>query len=153
MRRSIRYQAAVVFNDHLLLLKVLDGPTGRLLWVFPGGGREPGETEEECIKREVREETHLGVAVARFLFEVPDVPEGNYDRLRTYLCTIQEGSAHPGTEPEIDGDVHPIIREIGWFDLRQPETWDPLLRDSEITYRMLQQVRKALECSPLEQKK
>jgi hypothetical protein len=68
----------------------------------------------------------LGVAVARFLFEVPDVPEGNYERLRTYLCTIQEGTAHPGTEPEID-DVHPIIREIGWFDLRQPGTWDPLL--------------------------
>ena len=90
--------------------------------VFPGGGREPGETEEECVEREVREETHLAVAVARFLFEVPDVPEGNYERLRTYLCTIQEGTAHPGTEPEID-DVHPIIREIGWFDLWQPETW------------------------------
>jgi 8-oxo-dGTP pyrophosphatase MutT (NUDIX family) len=143
MRRSIRYQAAVVSDDHLLLLKVLDGRTGRLFWVFPGGGREPGETEEECLEREVREETHLTVAVARFLFEVPDVPEGNYEKLRTYLCTIQEGTAHPGTEPEIN-DVHPIIREIGWFDLWQPETWDPLLHENEITYQMLQQVRKAI---------
>src|SRR5262245_17417385 len=100
MRRSIRYQAAIVFEDRLLLLKVLDRRTGRLFWVFPGGGREAGETEEECIEREVREETYLAVAVARFLFEVPDVPEGNYDRLRTYLCTIQEGAPHPGTEPK-----------------------------------------------------
>jgi len=67
MRRSIRYQAAIVSDNHLLLLKVLDGRTGRLLWVFPGGGREPGENEEECLEREVREETHLTVAVARCL--------------------------------------------------------------------------------------
>jgi 8-oxo-dGTP pyrophosphatase MutT (NUDIX family) len=146
MRRSIRYQAAVVLGDHLLLLKVLDGWTGRLLWVFPGGGQEPGETVEECIEREVREETHLHVAVERFLFEMPDIPQGNYERLQTYLCVVREGTASPGIEPEIDGDAHPIIREIGWFHLRQPDTWDPLLYESEITYRMVQHVREALGC-------
>jgi 8-oxo-dGTP pyrophosphatase MutT (NUDIX family) len=148
MRRSIRYQAAVVLDDHLLLLKVLDGRTGKLFWVFPGGGQESGETEEECVEREVREETHLCVAVTRFLFEVPDIPEGNYDRLRTYLCVVREGTARPGIEPEVDEDPHPIIREIGWFHLRQPEVWDPLLHESEITYYMLEQVREALGYLP-----
>ena len=92
-----------------------------------------------CGKR-----THLRVAVTRFLFEVPDIPEGSYDWLRTYLCVVQAGTARPGIEPEVDGEGQPIIQDIGWFHLRRPETWDALLREDEITYRMLQQVRAAL---------
>ena len=144
MRRSIRYQAAVVLDEHLLLLKVLDRQTGERFWLFPGGGREAGETAEQCVEREVWEETHLRVAVTRFLFEVPDIPEGSYDWLRTYLCEVQAGTARPGIEPEVDGEGQPIIQDIGWFHLRRPETWDGLLREDEITYRMLQQVRAVL---------
>jgi len=144
MRRSIRYQAAVVLDEHLLLLKVLDRQTGERFWLFPGGGREAGETAEQCVEREVWEETHLRVAVTRFLFEVPDIPAGSYDWLRTYLCIVQAGTARPGIEPEVDGEGQPIIQDIGWFHLRRPETWDALLREDEITYRMLQQVRAAL---------
>ena len=61
-------------------------------------------------------------------------------------ASYRKAPRHPGIEPEIDGDAHPIIREIGWFHLRQPDTWDPLLYESEITYRMVQQVREALGC-------
>jgi len=149
MRRSIRYQGAVVLAENLLLLKVLDRQTGNLFWLFPGGGREPGETVEQCVEREVWEETSLRVAVTRFLFEVPDIPEGIYDRLRTYLCVVQAGVARPGIEPEVDEDGHPpTIQDIGWFHLRQPETWDALLQEGEITYAMLQQVRAALGYAP-----
>ncbi|MBQ9873383.1 MAG: NUDIX hydrolase [Thermoguttaceae bacterium] len=34
---------------------------------FPGGGIEPGETPEEAIRREFREETGLEIRVRRFL--------------------------------------------------------------------------------------
>jgi hypothetical protein len=57
---------------------------------------------------------------------------------------VQAGTARPGIEPEVDGEGQPIIQDIGWFHLRQPETWDALLREDEITYHMLQQVRAAL---------
>jgi 8-oxo-dGTP pyrophosphatase MutT (NUDIX family) len=148
MRRSIRYQAAVVLSEHLLLLNVLDRQTGELYWLFPGGGREAGETAEQCVAREVWEETSLRVAVTRLLFEVPDIPAGSYDRLRTYLCVVQEGTARPGIEPEVDGEGQPTIQDIGWFHLRRPETWDVRLREEEITYHMLQQVRAALGYLP-----
>lgn len=34
-----------------------------LMWEFPGGKIEPGETAEECVVREIREELELDIAV------------------------------------------------------------------------------------------
>lgn len=59
-QRSVRVAAAVVRRDGRLLLtqRPPGGPLG-LLWEFPGGKIEPGETAEQALVREVAEE--LGV--------------------------------------------------------------------------------------------
>src|SRR6266511_338172 len=100
LRRDVRYQAAIIHENHVLLLKVIDAETGAMFWLLPGGGREAGESEEACVRREVREETELEVSVLRPLFEAPDGPGGIYNRLRTYLCQVVGGEARPGIEPE-----------------------------------------------------
>jgi len=43
----------IIQNKNILLVH----ETNADLWMIPGGGMEPGETEEECCKREVAEET------------------------------------------------------------------------------------------------
>jgi 8-oxo-dGTP pyrophosphatase MutT (NUDIX family) len=144
LQRDVRYQAAIVHNDHVLLLKVVDRDSGATFWLFPGGGREGDEREEECVRREVREETHLEVAVVRFLFEQTDFPEGIYGHLRTYLCQVQGGEARPGIEPEVDSADHTTIRALGWFDLRDTTTWDTLVLSDPITLPLLEQLRAAL---------
>jgi 8-oxo-dGTP pyrophosphatase MutT (NUDIX family) len=144
LRRDVRYQAAIVHEDQVLLLKVVDIHSGAMFWVLPGGGRETGESEEACVQREVREETELEVAVVRPLFDVPDGPGGIYDRSRTYLCHVMSGEARPGIEPEVDTAAHRTIREVGWFDLRNPTAWDPLVHRDPITMPLLRQVRAAL---------
>jgi 8-oxo-dGTP diphosphatase len=144
LRRDVRYQAAIVHEHQVLLLKVVDAASGDTFWLLPGGGREAGESEEACVRREVREETELEVAVVRALFEVPDHPGGIYDRLRTYLCRVVGGEARPGIEPEVDSDSHRTIREVGWFDLRSPTTWDPLVHSDRITLPLLQELRATL---------
>ena len=145
LRRDVRYQAAIVHEDQVLLLKVVDAATGAMFWLLPGGGREAGESEEACVQREVREETELEVMVVRPLFEVPDIPGGFYDLLRTYLCRVIGGEARPGIEPEVDTASHRTIREVGWFDLRAPTTWDPLVLRDPITLPLLRQLRAALD--------
>lgn len=128
----------------MLLLKVVDIDSGAMFWLLPGGGRKVGESEEACVQREVREETRREVAVVRPLFEAPDGPGGSYDRLRTYLCHVIGGTARPGIEPEVDTATHRTTREVGWFDLRAPTTWDALVLSDAITLPFLRQVRAAL---------
>lgn len=55
--------AAVIENGRLLLVSKAAAPE---LFYLPGGKPEPGESAEECVRREVREE--LGVELASLVF-------------------------------------------------------------------------------------
>ena len=145
-RRTTRYQGAIIQNDCLLLIRFRDPVSERTFWLIPGGGLETGESEEECVKREMREETNLSVRVERLLFEDDDPEEGTYQRRSTYLCRIESGSLAPsaGYEP---GPALPEgygIIEIGWFHLGRPETWDGEVFQDAITFPLLLRIQKAL---------
>jgi mutator protein MutT len=64
-------------------------------WEFPGGKREPGETAEQCLRRELDEE----LAVRARPIEALDVIEHDYPaarvRLHPYLCE------HTAGEPQL----------------------------------------------------
>jgi 8-oxo-dGTP diphosphatase len=134
MGRDIRYQGAILHDHHNLLLRFREQDTGHTYWLFPGGGIEPGETAEVCVRREMREETHLDVAVERLLFD-DAIPQPHlYQRRQTYLCRIVCGEAQPGHEPELAAREGYGILEVKWFDLRAPEGWDELLKTNAIAH-------------------
>ncbi len=147
MRRTIRYQAAIVHADHVLLLRVIDRAIKQTYWLLPGGGREAGETAAACVQREAYEETYLHVVVDRLLFILPDIPQGTYEYVHTYLCHVVSGEARPGCEPGTDTEDEAAIQEVGWFDLRAPQTWPALIHDDPFTTLHLQRLREALAYS------
>jgi len=143
MKRDIRYQAAIRSGHHLLLLKAHDQPSGSTFWLLPGGGREDDESEEECLVREVLEETSLSVRVGRLLLDEPADPQDEtYQRLKTYACRVIAGEPHPGSEPEVDTPEHTTIEALAWIDLRKPTAWDPLVLRDPITFTLLQRLRR-----------
>jgi 8-oxo-dGTP diphosphatase len=142
--RGIRYQAAIIHEHNVLLIKIFLREDGREIWIFPGGGREPGESEEACVRREVREETHLEVVVGSMLFETPVINDAIYTAVKTYRCSIIGGTARPGVEPEVDHDGPATIRALGWFDLRDPQGWEPQVMAARGTQPLLHQLRRAL---------
>ncbi len=56
-------------EGRLLLIKRGHDP-GAGLWSLPGGRVEPGETDEEAVVREIREETGLSVVCDRLIGSV-----------------------------------------------------------------------------------
>lgn len=62
--------AAILVHDNKILI-AKRGPRDKLAnkWEFPGGKVEEGETPEECLKREMREEFRIEVMVGEFFGE------------------------------------------------------------------------------------
>jgi ADP-ribose pyrophosphatase YjhB (NUDIX family) len=139
-----RYQGAIIRDDHLLLIKHREHASGRAYWVIPGGGREEGESEEECVRREMQEETNLDVHVERLLLDDAMRNSPAYHNAKTYLCGVIGGEAKPGYEPEIEASQQYGIVEVRWFDLRHPETWDAMVYADSLTFPLMQRIQDKL---------
>ena len=144
LQRTTRYQGAIIRDHHILLIMHREPGSESGYWVIPGGGREGNESEEDCVRREMLEETHLTVRVERLLIEELSLPKGIYRQRKTYLCTPVAGEAKPGHEPEFAADEGYDIVSVGWFDLRDESGWHPELLANPITYPQVQRVREIL---------
>jgi 8-oxo-dGTP diphosphatase len=142
--RIIRYQGAIMQGSRVLLIKHQENHGGRSYWVIPGGGLENGESEEECVMREMREETNLEVKVERLLLDEPVDFGRMYKRRKTYLCTPVSGIAAPGYEPEHENSGIYQITEVGWFDLTDRRTWGKEIWEDQITKKLMLALQKVL---------
>lgn len=103
---SIPVIAGIIRNNKgQVLLCQRDHGSLEGLWEFPGGKIERGETPEQCLEREIREELDLNVEVER----VYKVVHASYDHgdflLISFLAALVGG--------EIKLRVH---RDVHWVD-------------------------------------
>ena len=89
--KTIRVSAAVIHHDGKIYATERAYGDFKGFWEFPGGKREEGESGEETILREIREELNVGIAVEKFLITVEYTYPTFHLIMDCYLCHITEG--------------------------------------------------------------
>lgn len=94
--KIIEVSAGLVFRSGKLLItqRHADAHLGGL-WEFPGGKREPGETFEQCLVRELREELGVEVVVGALFETVTHAYPERTVLLNFFLCRLPQGEPQP----------------------------------------------------------
>jgi mutator protein MutT len=91
MKRIDAAIAIVCRDQKILVCQRKDGDTLGGYWEFPGGKQEDGETLEQCLARELREELAIAARpIARLGTVEHDYPDVQI-RLHPFVCAHESG--------------------------------------------------------------
>ena len=90
-KKTIEVVAAIIIRDGKLFATQRGYGEWKDWWEFPGGKIEPGESPEDALKREIREELATEIEVGDLLTTVEyDYPQLHLT-MHCYLCSLISG--------------------------------------------------------------
>ena len=91
-RKTVNVAAAVIVKDGRVFATQRGYGPYKDWWEFPGGKIEAGESPEEALRREIREELDTEILVGELLEEVEyDYPEFHLS-MKCYMAEVLSGS-------------------------------------------------------------
>ena len=92
--KSIEVVAAIIRKDDGIFATQRGYGEFKDWWEFPGGKMEPGESPEEALVREIREELDAEIDIRRLLHTVEwDYPSFHLT-MHCYVCTLKGEAIH-----------------------------------------------------------
>ena len=92
--KTINVVAAILIHNNLVFACQRGYGEFKDGWEFPGGKVEAGESPEEALRREIREELEVEVNVGDLIDTIEyDYPAFHLS-MKCYACTIAGGSPH-----------------------------------------------------------
>lgn len=89
--KNIHVSAAIIMKDNKIFVTQRGYGEFKDWWEFPGGKIEEGETSEECLKREIKEELEADINIDKYLCTVEyDYPNFHL-KMECFICSLIDG--------------------------------------------------------------
>lgn len=89
---EIKVVAAIIQKENKILATKRGYGEFINMWEFPGGKIESGETKEQALVREIKEELNIEISVDKFAIDIEYQYPNFYLFMSCFMCSIKEGS-------------------------------------------------------------
>ena len=120
----------IINNNKLLIAQRKKGKSCELLWEFPGGKLEEGETLENCLSRELKEELNIEIKIGEFFMS----SLYNYD-----FGSIELNAFWAKTEA-CNLSYHPDHEQVLWVDICDIDRYEFAPADKPIVEALKKQL-------------
>jgi len=90
--KEIKVVAAIIQKENKILATKRGYGEFINMWEFPGGKIESGETKEQALVREIKEELNIEISVDKFAIDIEYRYPNFYLFMSCFMCSIKEGS-------------------------------------------------------------
>ena len=113
--KTIEVVAAVIVRDGHVFATQRGYGEWQGWWEFPGGKMEPGESPQEALVREIREELDAEISVGRLLETVEwDYPKFHLT-MHCFLCSLLSDSVHLNEHEAAAWLTRDTLHSVKWL--------------------------------------
>ena len=113
--KTIEVVAAIIVKDGQVFATQRGYGEFQGWWEFPGGKMEAGESPQEALKREIREELDADVLVKELLETVEwDYPNFHLT-MHCFICNLLSESMHLNEHEAATWLTHETLRSVKWL--------------------------------------